>query len=95
MIQTLLEISNCKENRMDLVDLTQLRSGEEGKVVNILGGLGIHRRLETMGIRPGIKIKKISKFFRTGPVTIEIGNTKVAIGYGMARRVIVEKINHA
>jgi ferrous iron transport protein A len=79
---------------MALVDLTQLKAGEEGTVIEISGGIGIHQRLEAMGVRPGVKIKKISTLFRRGPVTIEIGNTKIAIGFGMARKVIVERISH-
>ena len=75
---------------MALIDLTQLRPGEEGTVMDIQGGMGLMRKLASLGIRPGVKVRKVSSQFMRGPVTIRIGNTQVAIGFGMARRIIVE-----
>ncbi len=40
-------------------DLTEVKEGEEVKVVEILGGLGFKRRLESMGIVPNVIIKKV------------------------------------
>ena len=37
-----------------------------------------------------MRIKKVSGHFMRGPVTARVGNTEVAIGHGMARRVMVE-----
>jgi ferrous iron transport protein A len=71
--------------------LTQLRAGEEAKIVDLQGGIGFRRRVENLGIREGMKIKKISSQLFRGPVTIQVGNTKVAIGYGMAKKIIVER----
>ncbi len=64
--------------------------GKEGRVVSIGGGMGLRRRLEALGVRVGVKIKKTSAHFMRGPVVVRTGNTEVAIGYGMARRVMVE-----
>jgi ferrous iron transport protein A len=47
-------------------------------------------RLTAMGIRPGTKITKVSAQLMRGPVTISMGNTQVAVGFGMARHIIVE-----
>jgi Fe2+ transport system protein FeoA len=44
--------------------------------------------LQALGIRPGKKITKVSSF-RRGPVTVRIDNTHVAIGFGMADRIVV------
>ncbi|MBN2440117.1 MAG: ferrous iron transport protein A [Spirochaetales bacterium] len=52
---------------------------------------GFLQRLEAMGIRPGILIKKISDHFFSGPVIIEVGRTQLAIGYGMAKKMLVNK----
>ncbi|MBN2534577.1 MAG: ferrous iron transport protein A [Spirochaetales bacterium] len=52
---------------------------------------GLMQRLEAMGIRPGIIITKISNHFLRGPVIIEVGRTQLAIGYGMAARILVDK----
>jgi Fe2+ transport system protein FeoA len=49
------------------------------------------QRLEAMGIRPGVMIKKVSNHFLRGPVIIEIGKTQLAIGHGMAVKILVNK----
>lgn len=74
------------------VDLNQLRPGEKGVVTRLLGGYGLVRKLEALGIRPSIEIIKVSSQFMRGPVVAQVGNTQVAIGFGMARKVMVEKI---
>lgn len=79
---------------MEGINLTQMRSGEEGTIVAIQGGYGFRRQIESLGIRVGSKIRKISSQFMRGPVTVQIGNTQVALGFGMARKIIVEKISH-
>jgi len=74
---------------MALLNITQMKSGEKGKVVEISGGKGFVSRLEALGITIGSEITKISEQIMHGPVVIKIGNTQVAIGYGMAKKVIV------
>lgn len=71
------------------VDLTQLEVGESGTVVEIQGGYGLVRRLESLGIRVGKKLTKISSQFMRGPITVKIDNFQVALGFGMARKIIV------
>ncbi len=71
------------------VDLTQLEVGEWGTVVEIQGGFGLVRRLESLGIRVGKKLTKISSQFMRGPITVRIDNFQVALGFGMARKIIV------
>ena len=73
-----------------LVTLRQMQSGQSGKVVEIQGGHGLVNRLNALGIRPGKKITKVSSMLMRGPVTIQIGNGRVAIGFGMANKIIVE-----
>lgn len=72
------------------VTLAQMHNGQSGVVVEILGGRGMINRLNAQGIRPGLRVTKVSAMFMRGPVTIQIGNAQVAIGFGMANRVIVE-----
>lgn len=76
---------------MESINLTQLKSGEQGTVSSIHGGFGFQRKVESLGIRVGANIRKISSQFLRGPVTIQIGNTTVALGFGMAKKIIVEK----
>jgi len=73
-----------------IMDITRMRAGEEGVVVEIQGGYGLLRRLETLGIRPDIRIAKVSAQFARGPVTVQVNNTQVALGFGMASKIIVQ-----
>ena len=70
--------------------LAQMRTGQTGTVVGVLGGLGLIRRLDALGIRPGRKVTKLSSTLFSGPVILRVDNTQVAVGFGMARKIIVE-----
>lgn len=72
------------------VTVRQMRAGQSGEVVQVLGGPGLVNRLNSLGIRPGKRITKVSSVFMRGPVTIQIDRAQVAIGYGMANRIVVE-----
>jgi len=73
-----------------LVTLAQMQNGQSGVVVRILGGHGLINRLGALGIRPGKRIAKVSSMLMRGPVTITVDRAQVAIGFGMAKRIIVE-----
>lgn len=73
-----------------LIDLTQMQPGEAGIVKEIQGGQGLVRKLQSMGVRPDKKITKVSSHFWRGPQTVEIDNLQIAVGFGMARRILVE-----
>ena len=70
--------------------LAEMRTGQTGTVVEVLGGHGLTRRLDALGIRPGKKVTKISSTLFHGPVMLRVDNTRVAVGFGMARKIIVE-----
>jgi ferrous iron transport protein A len=73
-----------------LIPINKMRIGQSGNVVQIMGGPGLVRRLEALGIMPGRKVTKISSMFFRGPVTVKIGHTQIALGFGMSRRIMVE-----
>ena len=70
--------------------LAQLGPGQTGTVVEIQGGGRLMRRMDALGIRPGKKLTKISSTFFRGPITFRVDNTQVAVGFGMARKIVVE-----
>lgn len=70
--------------------LAQMKAGQSGTIIAISGGRGLTHRLEALGIRPGIKATKISSALFRGPVTLRTDHTQLAIGFGMARRIVVE-----
>lgn len=74
---------------MSIIPLPLMQVGSEGEVVDVKGGWGMVRKLEAMGIRKGVRIRKLSTQPMRGPVFVQAGNTRVAIGFGMARRILV------
>ena len=70
--------------------LVELDQGQEGIIVSIQGGRTLRRRLSDMCIAPGAKIRKISESFLGGPVTIQIGHARTALGFGMAEKIMIE-----
>ena len=72
--------------------LTHLKPLESAIVKDILGGPSVIERLNALGIRNGRKITKLSQHFWHGPTTISIGKSKVAIGRGMAKKILVELV---
>ncbi len=73
-----------------MVTLRQMQSGQSGKVVEIQGGHGLVNRLSALGIRPGKRITKVSSMLMRGPVTLQSGHTRMAVGFGIASKIIVE-----
>ncbi|MFH1665686.1 MAG: FeoA family protein [Candidatus Omnitrophota bacterium] len=74
---------------MEKISLIKLATGRSGIVIEISGD-DAGRRLGYLGIRPGKRITKISSHFWGGPVTVRVDKSKVAIGHGIARKIIVE-----
>lgn len=70
--------------------LNQLGTGQSGTIAQILGGRGLITRLEAMGIRPGKEVTKVSTMLFKGPVTFRLNGAQIAIGFGMANKVVVE-----
>ena len=72
------------------VTINELRAGQSGVVVRVAGGFGVMRRLESMGIRPGKSVTKLSSQLMAGPVTVLVDGRQVAMGRGFAAKVMVE-----
>ena len=70
--------------------LARMQTGQSCVVVEIMGGRRMIDRLSALGIRPGLIVTKVGSMFLRGPVTVQVGNTQVAVGFGMANRIIVE-----
>ncbi|AEH24618.1 FeoA family protein [Pyrococcus yayanosii] len=71
--------------------LTALREGEEGVVVDILGSPNVRARLIALGIAPGVRIRVI-KAQGPGPMIIAVGALRVAIGWGIANKIVVRRV---
>ncbi|MFH0846786.1 MAG: fused ferrous iron transport protein A/B [Chloroflexota bacterium] len=74
------------------ITLTEMSVGESGVVKEIRGGVGARSQLNSLGIIPGKKVTKISAMFLHGPVTCEVDRVRMAIGRGMASKIVVTDI---
>jgi len=76
--------------RAQLVSLDKLKPGQVGTVRDVSGGNDFIKRLAAMGIRPGKPVTKVSSMLMRGPVVVSIDQRQLAIGHGMACKVMVD-----
>lgn len=69
--------------------LTDLARGEQGMIAAIQAGHGMQQRLRSLGLAEGQAIRKLSDLALGGPVVVLVNRAQVAIGRGMARRILV------
>jgi len=73
------------------IPLDQVYENKKAKVIDIQGGSGIRQRLSQMGIHPGDIITMVRYGALRGPLMIEIHGGQVALGRGIASRILVEE----
>ncbi len=73
-----------------MMNLAQLSQGQSARVISIEGGRGLKQKLQNLGIREGAVVKKERGIFIHGPIIVKAGSTQIALGRGMAFKVIVE-----
>lgn len=76
---------------MKKISLIQLKANHKGKVVEVTGGTNLHHKLMHMGIFKGKEILKVSHIGLRGPVVIKAGRSILALGHGVAAKIIVEQ----
>lgn len=76
--------------RKGIVNLHDLRSGQAGEIVSIETGFHAKRRLEDMGLTPGTRIRVLRMAPFGGPIEISVRGSRLAIGRGMSRRIMVK-----
>lgn len=79
---------------MKHLTLNQLNKGRKAVVVELNGGYGLTNRLNGLGIMKKKEVIKISNSFMKGPVTVKIGQSKIAIGHGMAEKIFVKMVDN-
>ncbi len=78
------------DEHFDLKTIHGLKDGEVAKIKNITGGRHFINKAESLGIREGVQITKVSSQMMHGPITVKVGQAQIAIGHGMAKRIIIE-----
>jgi ferrous iron transport protein A len=71
-----------------MMPLTSVNRGQEVTLIDISGGRGIRSKLYSMGLIPGVRLTVLGP--RGGLVMIAVHDTRLAIGVGMAKRIMVE-----
>ena len=77
----------------ETVPLSDLRDGDKCTVVLALGGYGMARRLAEMGLTPGTEAKVVRSAPMHGPIEVSVRGVSLALGRGIARRVLVRRSN--
>ncbi|AEM77741.1 FeoA family protein [Thermoanaerobacter wiegelii] len=75
-----------------ITNLTELRENHEGEIALIKAGRAAMQRLNEMGLVPGTKVKVVRKGPLKGPVELEVRNSHIVIGYGLASKIYVKII---
>ncbi len=68
--------------------LSAFTSGQKGTVVTLTGGRMCHERLKSMGLHIGSEFEIINCGAHGGPVMVAVGETRLAIGRGMAEKIL-------
>ncbi len=73
-----------------VLNLDRLPAGASAVVVGFNGGHGLLQKLDSMGVRPGKRVCLLSSQFMAGPITVLIDRRQIAMGRGIAQRILVE-----
>jgi len=72
--------------------LDRVENTTKVRVVEIHGGWGVRNRLNRMGIHPGDLVLVKRSGIMSGPILIQVHGMDVALGRGLAGKVIVSEI---
>ncbi|MDD3088762.1 MAG: ferrous iron transport protein B [Candidatus Omnitrophica bacterium] len=73
-----------------MIELAKAKAGKQLFFSHVQGGEGAHRKLMDMGLVPGEKIRIVQNTGK-GQVMLEVKGAKIAIGHGLAEKMIVEE----
>jgi len=70
--------------------LRDMKVGQKAKIIKIEKGTHAQRRLFEIGIVPGAEVKLLSRHPFRGPLVLQVGNARIAVGRGVADSVKIE-----
>ena len=86
-------LHDLMEHSKDLkeaIPLALLSAGEEGEIVEMRGGSGMVQRLSEMGFTNSTRVRVLTSS-PPGPVLIGVRASRIAIGRGVAMKIMVTK----
>jgi ferrous iron transport protein A len=87
-----MSVSPGDEAPAEEIPMSMLRTGEVGVLKSYAGGKGMLGRCLSMGFTPGSTVKMVENF-GGGPVLAKVHDVEVALGRGMATKIMVTRIN--
>jgi Fe2+ transport system protein FeoA/Mn-dependent DtxR family transcriptional regulator len=88
-------MQNLQGRIEDTVSLADLPQGEKCTVVFAAGGHGMVRRLAEMGLTPGTEVRVVRSAPMHGPIEVSVRGVSLALGRGIARRVLVKRLRNS
>ena len=76
---------------MSIMPLAVVSPGTKVRIVSIIGGRGVRAHLFNIGLDEGVEIE-VLKQGAPGPFLIAIKETRLAIGHGVAQKIMVSEI---
>ena len=70
--------------------LAELVTGEHAAIVQLGHGLGITRRLTSLGFTPGVEVVMVQNYGH-GPLVVTVRGTRVALGRREADSIMVQR----
>lgn len=72
------------------IPLDNLPVGHQATIEAVAGGRGLVNRLATLGFIPGQRVDMVQNF-GVGPLIVTVQNTRIALGRGEARKILVRE----
>jgi len=82
----------CDARPGPLMPLSSLPEGTRARIITLTGGRGLQARLISMGLNPGSEVAVVNNT-GPGPFIIASRGTRIALGFGLARRLLVMPLN--
>jgi len=78
----------------EITDLGSVRNGQFAQIVHLRGGHRILSRLAALGFTPGARLQVVQNY-EHGPIIVSLRDTRVALGRGEARHILVKRLTEA
>lgn len=70
--------------------LIQVKTGQIVRIKSFKGGIGLEHKLRQLGLMPGDMARVMRHAPLGGPVLVEVEGRSIALGRGVASKVVVE-----
>ena len=75
---------------LTLMPLSLVAAGETVELASLKAGWGLQRRLNGLGLAEGARVRVVSG--PPGPVVLEINGSRLSLGQGVARKIMVNVV---